>query len=232
MAHHRRVALVCVALIARARGLLPPRPRSRRLTVLRASPELESLPRGDLIARCRELAAENAALRATLSNRTAPALEPSSSRTARAPRFALGLASLAAGFAFESYNEPDGARWERGADGCDVAFLSAPFVRSCYAGALVARVIAADGLPDQRDLQEVALTGARSDPYVTLAVLEAPLGTASRAAASRLVISRAAALPSGTRARREAQPSESAPRRTRQSRTAAARKAQSHPRSG
>ncbi len=41
MAHHRRVALLCVALLARARGLLPPRPRARRLTVPRASPGLE-----------------------------------------------------------------------------------------------------------------------------------------------------------------------------------------------
>ena len=45
MAHHRRVALLCVALLARARGLLPPRPRARRLTVPRASPGPESLAR-------------------------------------------------------------------------------------------------------------------------------------------------------------------------------------------
>ena len=35
-------------------------------------------------------------------------------------------AVLAAGFAFEAYNEPNeqDSRWERGADGCDVAFMS------------------------------------------------------------------------------------------------------------
>ena len=40
-------------------------------------------------------------------------------------------AVLAAGFAFEAYNEPNeqDSRWERGADGCDVAFMSENFAR-------------------------------------------------------------------------------------------------------
>lgn len=43
-----------------------------------------------------------------------------------------------AGFAFEAYNEPsqNDARWERGADGCDVAFMSEEFARECYSGVL------------------------------------------------------------------------------------------------
>ena len=47
-------------------------------------------------------------------------------------------AVLCAGFAFEAYNEPspNDARWERGADGCDVAFMSEAFARQCYAGRL------------------------------------------------------------------------------------------------
>ena len=71
MAHHRRVALLCVALLARARGLLPPRPRARRLTVPRASPGPESLARDaeDAGRRRRERAAENAAPHATLQQR-------------------------------------------------------------------------------------------------------------------------------------------------------------------
>ena len=43
-------------------------------------------------------------------------------------------AVLAAGFAFEAYNEPSeqDARWERGADGCDVAFMSEDFAREVH----------------------------------------------------------------------------------------------------
>ena len=48
-------------------------------------------------------------------------------------------AVLAAGFAFEAYNEPSeqDARWERGADGCDVAFMSEDFAREATAHLLV-----------------------------------------------------------------------------------------------
>jgi hypothetical protein len=52
--------------------------------------------------------------------------------------FDVETAVLCAGFAFEAYNEPspNDARWERGADGCDVAFMSEAFARQCYAGRL------------------------------------------------------------------------------------------------
>ena len=109
----------------------PPRHISpRRPAALRAAPDdFSGLPRAELEELARRLTSENAALR----------------RSVEAPRnsFSLGAASLCAGFAFESYNDPDGARWERGADGCDVAFRDASFVRSCYAGALIARVVEA-----------------------------------------------------------------------------------------
>lgn len=93
-------------------------------------------------------------------------------------KFDVFQASALAGYAFESYNAPQGARWERGADGCDVAFSSADFVRTAYAGAVVVRVLRANGLRrEQRDLTEIAMTGGQSDPYVTMAVVESSEGT-------------------------------------------------------
>ncbi|KAH8076937.1 phospholipase [Aureococcus anophagefferens] len=145
---------------------------------LRAAPDdLSGLPRAELEELARRLTSENAALR----------------RSVEAPRtsFSLGAASLCAGFAFESYNDPDGARWERGADGCDVAFRDASFVRSCYAGALIARVVEARGLEGQQDLQEIALTGSASDPYVRLAVVErSPRGSQRERASNATDVAR------------------------------------------
>ena len=157
----------------------PPRHISpRRPAALRAAPDdLSGLPRAELEELARRLTSENAALR----------------RSVEAPRnsFSLGAASLCAGFAFESYNDPDGARWERGADGCDVAFRDASFVRSCYAGALIARVVEARGLEGQQDLQEIALTGSASDPYVRLAVVErSPRGSQRERASNATDVAR------------------------------------------
>lgn len=157
----------------------PPRHISpRRPAALRTAPDdLSGLPRAELEELARRLTSENAALR----------------RSVEAPRtsFSLGAASLCAGFAFESYNDPDGARWERGADGCDVAFRDASFVRSCYAGALIARVVEARGLEGQQDLQEIALTGSASDPYVRLAVVErSPRGSQRERASNATDVAR------------------------------------------
>ena len=54
----------------------------------------------------------------------------------------------------------------------------------CYSGALLARVASAKNLPKQQDLQEIALTGGRSDPYVELALLERCARTSQRTRAS------------------------------------------------
>eukprot|EP00633_Aureoumbra_lagunensis_P000863 CAMPEP_0197287648 /NCGR_PEP_ID=MMETSP0890-20130614/4249_1 /TAXON_ID=44058 ORGANISM="Aureoumbra lagunensis, Strain CCMP1510" /NCGR_SAMPLE_ID=MMETSP0890 /ASSEMBLY_ACC=CAM_ASM_000533 /LENGTH=771 /DNA_ID=CAMNT_0042757591 /DNA_START=91 /DNA_END=2406 /DNA_ORIENTATION=- len=109
------------------------------------------------------LQAENAALKQSL------ALYQASS-----PRGSLEIQEITkmSAFAFESYNAPDGARWERGADGCDVAFSSAGFIRQCYDGALRVKLHAAQNLPEQRELAEVALTGSGSDPYVLFTVVD------------------------------------------------------------
>lgn len=123
--------------------------------------DLSRVPRDDLEEMVRVLRAEKAALL-----RMQRPVEPSPSA------FDMEAAAVSAGFAFESYNAPVGARWERGADGCDVAFASPGFVRDCYAGAVVVRVLEARGLRDETELREVALTGAKSDPYVKLAIIE------------------------------------------------------------
>lgn len=54
-------------------------------------------------------------------------------------RFDLALAVEMAGFAFETYNQPEGGRWEEGADGVKVAFTSDAFAAACYRGLLTVR---------------------------------------------------------------------------------------------
>ena len=102
--------------------------------------------------------------------------------------FSLKTAALCAGFAFECYNDPAGARWERGADGCDVAFRSTSFIRSCYAGAALVRVARATGLKSPSTgglkLEELALSGAGVDAYCRLAVVEKVSKRSQRARAS------------------------------------------------
>ena len=138
----------------------PPR-RSRRRAQVKEE-DLTQVPREELETMVRALRAENAALR---QSNVAPDVV-----------FGLSEAALLAGFAFESYNAPIGARWERGATGIDVAYASPGFVRECVGGALILKVKKATHLPDQKDLPEVALTGSRSDPYVTAAVIESMNG--------------------------------------------------------
>jgi len=86
--------------------------------------------------------------------------------------FELDWAVLLAGYAFETYNKPETARWERGEDGCDVALLSDDFLPSVYKGVLQVNVLAAEGLRNDAGLGETLLTGGRVDPYVLLNVVE------------------------------------------------------------
>ena len=127
-----RIALLALATSASAfirplRHISPiPALRQRRA----ATPDdadLQALTREELETECARLRRENAALRKRIDAPTRAS-------------FSLTTAALCAGFAFECYNDPAGARWERGADGCDVAFRSTSFIRSCYAGAALVRV--------------------------------------------------------------------------------------------
>ncbi|KAJ1461286.1 hypothetical protein M885DRAFT_507178 [Pelagophyceae sp. CCMP2097] len=139
-------------------------------TATAADDDLSGLSRPELEALVRRYRNENAMLRRPL--------------TELDPQFEFGEAVLAAGFAFESYNAPSGARWERGADGCDVAFSSAEFVRACYGGALLVKVVKAKGLRSEQILSEAALTGAAPDPYVLLAMVENTQAGSKKARAS------------------------------------------------
>ena len=98
------------------------------------------------------------------------------SRTAAAPVMAFNstTAVLAAGFAFEAYNEPseNDARWERGADGIDVAFMSETFAQEVYKGILEVRLCEAKDLEEQDDLAQKLMSGGQRDPYVILAMNE------------------------------------------------------------
>jgi hypothetical protein len=91
-----------------------------------------------------------------------------------AQAFNVTAAVLAAGFAFEAYNEPSerDARWERGADGCDVAFMSDAFARECYSGILEVRLCEAKELAKQDELAQALISGSERDPYVIFAMNE------------------------------------------------------------
>lgn len=103
----------------------------------------------------------------------APALMSESSVVKEAP-FNVTTAVLAAGFAFEAYNEPSekDARWERGADGCDVAFMSEDFAREVYAGRLEVRLCEAKELSEGQDFTQTLMSGSARDPYVIFAMNE------------------------------------------------------------
>lgn len=148
----------CAFLVSSSIKRRPQRRETRRAMV---EEDLSRVPRDELEEMVRVLRAEKAALLRM-------------QRPSESSAFDLEAAAVSAGFAFESYNAPVGARWERGAEGCDVAFASPSFVRECYAGAVVVRVLEARGLRDETELREVALTGAKSDPYVKLAIIEPP----------------------------------------------------------
>ena len=110
---YSRIALI--ALVASSTAFIRPLRHISPIPALRqiraATPDdadLQALTREDLEEEVLRLRRENAALRKRID---APA------RTS----FSLKTAALCAGFAFECYNDPAGARWERGADGCDGA---------------------------------------------------------------------------------------------------------------
>jgi len=88
--------------------------------------------------------------------------------------FSVDKAVLAAGFAFEAYNEPSerDARWERGADGCDVAFMSEAFARECYEGRLEVKLCEVRDLPVEQGMAQQLLSGGNIDPYVIFALNE------------------------------------------------------------
>lgn len=96
--------------------------------------------------------------------------------------FDVNTAVFCAGFAFEAYNEPsdNDARWERGADGCDVAFISHDFACECYQGRLQVRLCEAEELPPPAatsGMAQALLTGSDPDAYVVFALNEeAPAG--------------------------------------------------------
>ena len=110
-----------------------------------------------------------------------PGARPTAARMSAAtppqPAFDAETAVLLSGFAFEAYNAPSerDARWERGADGCNVAFMSDAFARLCYAGMLEVRLRAVKELPPPTELAQALLSGdfsGRGDPYVLFALNE------------------------------------------------------------
>jgi hypothetical protein len=159
---------------------ISPKPATRRTDAfLRAATpddaDLAALTREDLELECGRLRRENAALRTRVDAPTKSG-------------FSLPTAALCAGFAFECYNDPANSRWERGADGCDVAFRSTNFIRSCYAGAALVRVARATGLRGPSTgglkLEELALSGAGVDAYCLLQVVERASKRSQRARSS------------------------------------------------
>lgn len=118
--------------------------------------------------------------------------------------FNVETAVQLSGFAFEAYNSPSerAARWEQGADGCNVAFMSDGFARNCYAGILEVRLLGVKGLPPPTEFTQAVLSGGRSDPYVVFALNEeAPSGPKEGAVALVRAVDRAR---SSTRWSREA----------------------------
>jgi len=92
---------------------------------------------------------------------------------AEVPAFRFDVVALLAGFAFDTYNTPETARWERGEDGLNVALLSDDFVPSVYKGVLSVRLIAVEDLREETGgTVEWMTTGGRSDPYVLLNIIE------------------------------------------------------------
>jgi len=88
--------------------------------------------------------------------------------------FNSSIATWAAGFAFEAYNQPSeqDARWERGADGIDVAFMSNEFAQEVYTGILEVRLREAKDLEEQKELAQKLVSGSQRDPYVVIAMNE------------------------------------------------------------
>ena len=121
-----------------------------------------------------------AALRPLTTRRWARAASPLC-YAPRPPEFDFEMAMMMAGFAFEVYKEPaeSDARWERGADGVDVAFMSEAFAADNYKGRLQVTLLEADELePARGGIEQAALTGGEPDPYVLFALEEGD-GTAA-----------------------------------------------------
>lgn len=95
-----------------------------------------------------------------------------SEQRSRPAPFNASTAVLSAGFAFEVYNSPAEARWERGADGCDVAFMSDAFACEVYAGRVEIRLREAKELAATQDMAQSLVSGTERDPYVIFAMNE------------------------------------------------------------
>ncbi|CEL96583.1 unnamed protein product [Vitrella brassicaformis CCMP3155] len=88
-------------------------------------------------------------------------------------QFDIRKAVLLAGFSFQAYNEPRAGKWERSANGNDVAFQSADFIRQVFDGLLLVTVLEASDLVREDSFLEAALTGFESDPYVVVSLADA-----------------------------------------------------------
>jgi hypothetical protein len=86
--------------------------------------------------------------------------------------FDYHTALLAAGFSFETYSEPKESRWERGSDGCDVAFVSDAFTASIYRGLLEVRLLECKDIQPELDGRERLLSGSGSDVFTLWAIIE------------------------------------------------------------
>eukprot|EP00746_Dinoflagellata_sp_MGD_P078422 gnl/MRDRNA2_/MRDRNA2_31364_c0_seq1.p1 gnl/MRDRNA2_/MRDRNA2_31364_c0~~gnl/MRDRNA2_/MRDRNA2_31364_c0_seq1.p1 ORF type:complete len:965 (+),score=201.88 gnl/MRDRNA2_/MRDRNA2_31364_c0_seq1:101-2995(+) len=125
---------------------------------------------------------------------SAPVNEKGNKKEPPKPKFDRDLAVLLSGFAFEAYNEPSetDARWERGADGTDVAFMSEVFAAECYNGRLEITLREAKDLPGETQQSEKLLSGDEPDPYVIFALNEeAPEGPKEGAMALVRAVDRA-----------------------------------------
>ena len=86
--------------------------------------------------------------------------------------FDYNTALLAAGFTFETYSEPTGARWERGSQGCNVAFVSDEFTSTIYNGLLVVTVQECNDIEREQHGTEKLVSGDGSDVYTLWAIVE------------------------------------------------------------
>lgn len=194
-------------LQAAAWAPLRPMPREARLRSSHAGIVAASAQRERLWAlgrredRCRARLLQSIRRRGCEDSRAGTCLRASEASTeaggGKTHAFDVETAVLCAGFAFEAYNEPSpaDARWERGADGCDVAFMSDDFARQCYAGRLEVRLRQADELPPpskKSGMAQALLSGSQPDAYVLFALNEeSEVGPKDGAIGLRLAVDRA-----------------------------------------
>jgi hypothetical protein len=93
-------------------------------------------------------------------------------------KFDLTTALFCAGLAFDAYAEPEvnSPRWEKGAAGLNIAFMSSSFTRSLYRGLVEITPKNATDLPDESDGVESVLSGSGVDPYFLVAMSEGKWG--------------------------------------------------------